>query len=703
MEELQDLSVLLSSLYQDLLTKSITPVNVGKIIYDEVRPKMLFYIDMAAIGTYEFTDYDKQNIYMTINILQYIYNYSGDETGLTDTQYNDLYELMIYLTGEDVITVDLPSDVGVDYHTYKSLRGTLSKVYYLSDDEARTNPSRKYLSEWVNMVTTKLHEQGMNINIWELEVYIFPKWDGCSVIKEYAPDGTLIKALTRGYTVTNRAQNITHCFPNDIGKKTPNGYGLKTEILMRNADLEWYNNHYGTKYKQTRSIVSAILNSNESDERVELLVSQELRTSTIIDGEETLQELAEGAFDAPFLRCRLKDTEYINDFANSHEFVDGLRCDGAVIYIIDEDIRKALGREDDKNLYEVAYKFTEEVGFSEIKDVVFNVGMSGRITPVAKIKPITLKGNTISSVSLGSIGRFNKLNLTKGDTIKILYCITPYLIFDGECTHNGKKLFDAPNVCPDCFMPLTPSTTGDSLSCTNPDCNWRKKGKIHNYLKNMDIPNIRYNTISVLYDTDILKSIKDVYKLKSKKDEIISIDGFGEKSYDNMIASIESKIRVPDYKILGSIGIDGVGDKKFKAILDMFTLDELLDICTTNPIQTLICVKGIQEKTAKKVADGIKDNKKLINFLIEILDVYHMNTGPVRFTVCFTKIRDKRLNEIVYELGGDVVETLNKNVNYLVVPNELTTGSKVTKAQEYGIEVVPINKFERLIRQQYRN
>lgn len=701
-----DLSTQLNEIHKNLISKSLSPKEASQIMKELVRPRMMFYINSAPSGMFEYTDEDKQNIFMMIEILQYIYNYSGEETGLNDTEYDKLYELMILLGGEEIVTVDGPStDTPIEHHKYKSLRGTLSKVYYLSDDEVKTNPTRKYLSTWVDGVQRKLSEAGVNINPWDLEIYVFPKWDGCSCIFEFNPDGTVSKALTRGYTVTNEAQNITHCFPNIRGKETKNGYGLKVEVLMREQDLDDYNEKYNTKYKQTRSIVSSILTSNEADERCDLLVLQKLRTSEIVDGKETLQELAEEAFDAPFLRCRLGDVEAIRSFAFSHKFVDGLRCDGAVIYIIDEKIRKILGRENDKNNYEVAYKFTEESQLTKLKDIEFNVGLFGRIAPVAIFKPVKMKGNTLNRVSLGSMGRFKLLKLRKGDRIKILYDIIPYLVFDDDCEHNFENpVIEAPKFCPDCGEELVYSETGDILSCKNPNCSWKQKGKILNYLQKMNIDNIGYQTISLLYDNDIVKSIKDLYKLKNHKNEIVNLEGLGDISYENIIKEIDSHRKVSDYQLLGSIGIEGIGPKKFKAVLNTFYIEELMGMIENDCVESLSCINGIKEKTAKKIIDGLNENKKLINFLLKELDIYHVDRSekPILFKACFTKIRDKEMEDFIEENGGSVEDSLTKDVDYLIVPNASVSSSKVDKAKSYGIEIVPIDDFKDVIKQRFR-
>ena len=267
-----------------------------------------------------------------------------------------------------------------------------------------------------------------------------------------------------------------------------NPYGLKTEVMMNEKDLDDYNKRYNTSYKSTRSIVSSIINSDKADGREQLLEIVKLRTSVIIDGEERIEELSSEAFERPFIRCQLKDIYGIKKFSNHHKYVDGLRCDGSVIYLINEGLRNILGRKNERNKFEVAYKFNEEVSYTKIKDVIFQMGTFGTINPVAIFEPVKMKGNEIQRVSLGSMFRFYDLGLSKGDVVKISYEIIPYLNFDlddPKCKKSKNKPFKRPEVCPECGHPLE-YVDNQIPKCENPDCDFLKKRKIVNYIQKMN-------------------------------------------------------------------------------------------------------------------------------------------------------------------------------------------------------------------------
>lgn len=696
----------LSAIYKQLLTGEISIEEASDLMKSsQIRSLINSYIYKDKINNLvPYFEEDLQNIFMLINITQYIYNNGGEDTGLTDSEYDTLYAIMIANGGSDVISVPIvPTSTNIVYHKYPSLRGTLTKTFYLTNEEERTNPSRRYLDEWKASMENKIFSStGRNIDLDNEEIYVFPKFDGVSGIFEITGD-KVDRVLTRGYTETNEAQDITHVF-NRLGKRKyhelkSESYGLKTEIMMQESDLEYYNNKYKTNYKNTRSIVSAILNSDDYDEeKSSLLHVVPLR----VGDDSGYQEIATEAFDNyPYLRCRLKDREAIRKFANEHRYVNGeLRTDGAVIYIINPEIQKILGRENNKNNFEVAYKFTEEVAFSELIDINFNMGLFGRLAPVAKVKPVKLKGNTIENISLGSIGRMRELKLRKGDRVKVLYDIIPYLVFDDECSHTINPIISIPNTCPDCGEELSCEDDDSIVSCTNPECPCRQKGKILNYLNKMNIDGISYGIIDKLYDNNIVRSIKDLYKMEDRVREMSSIERFGGKLITSMLDAIKlGSQNVYDYTLMGALGIEGISKKKFQKLLSQYTIDELLDISESKQYSKIALVSGFSDKTAQKVIEGIQDNIKLIEYLqkkIDIIETYG-DGADADFTVCFTKIRDKNLEDWIESNGGSVVDSLTKDTTYLVVPDDAENSSKMEKARKYGIPIVKISNIKSTI------
>ena len=650
-----------------------------------------------------------------VNDAQTVYNYSGDDTGITDEEFDILFEKLDMME-EMKVSTEIVSNMKTGYHKYPSLRGTLDKIYYLSEEEKENavNKSRRSLIDWIETSGRKIYEKtGKHVNLMEEEIYVFPKWDGVSCIFEFDRTGKLQRALTRGFTETNEAQIVTHIFEDMVTgpiKDAPYDYGVKTEIMMTNEDLRTYNEIYGTNYKNSRSIVSSIMNSDEKDDRVKFLRIMQLRLSYMIDGEESLQELSPNALNTDFISCKLGDIETIRKFAEHHREVNGLRCDGAVIYIKDPKIQHLLGRENEKQKFEVAFKFTEVHDYSKVTGIRFQMGLFGSVNPILEVKPVILKGNTIQNISLGSMARFEELKLAEGDKVKVLYDIIPYVVFDPDdenCKRSGNRPFETPTTCPDCGEPLdvVTSPTGNSYYCRNKKCPCIIKGRILNYITKMLIDGISYATVDQLYDEGYLKSISDLYKLEKHRKDLCKLEGFGKQSVKLILDEIENKKTVNEARFLSAIGIEGIGLKIFEKILGIITYDELMDLCFNykgKAIKTLVEIPGIKEKTATKIIDGIKDNEKLILELEEILDLVSFKKEKARFKACFTKIRpNDDLSDFITVKGGLATDTLTKDVDFLVIPMKGVTSSKTEKAQKWGIPVIALNECESYINENY--
>ena len=687
----------LNAIYQQLLSGEISPEDAAEAIKNKDVMHSIQYILNSVTDLSVLDDSDIDFLRMIVMITQFIYNNSDAETGLSDSDYDTLYEIAVF-GADDIVSAPNRKNKKIVNHKYPQLRGTLKKTFYLFPDEVRRNPSRKYLDEWVSSMENLYYSKtGKHISLRDTEVYVFPKFDGLSAVFEMDEDGTVSAVLTRGDTTRNEAQDISHIFPNYRRDGNYKGvpYGMKTEVMMRESDLERFNAQYGTNYKNSRSIVAGILNSDEYDPmKTSFLEVVPLREG-FKDGS---QELAKEAFDVyPNIRCKLSDREKIAKFAEKNRYVfNDLRCDGAVIYIIDEKIQEVLGREHDISNYEVAYKFTEESQLTELVSIEYQVGLFGKVTPVAKFKPVKLKGNTITSASLGSYHRMKEMNLCKGDIVKILYDIIPYMTFDDDCVHSNGRPFAFPRFCPSCGYILNSTGAGYHMFCMNPYCDCRTKGRILNFIRKIGIDDISYSTIDRLYDEGVLTKIQDIYRIEDNKKFITSLDGFGSKKVTKWIKSINDHTIVDDYVMMASIGIPNIGRRIFKKICEMYTIEELIEIASNGALGSIMMVPGIKELTGNKILSGIIENLDLIRFLEDRLVVVESKgRKATTYSVCFTKIRDSETEKLIEKNGGEVVNSLTKDTTYLVIPNHNSTSSKIEKAKKYGTKVYTLEEFRK--------
>ena len=692
----------------DLLTmkygldsNQVSPEEVVKYMHTrEMREKITKFTSLLDENDDAIlTDDDVQELSSLVSIAYDMYRTPGIDPIMSDTDYDKLVDLLSMYTGEhDTLIVSDTMDE-IRHHKYPMLRGTLTKVHYLETPKEQVNQSRRTLESWVQK-TEKLYEEesGQTIDLWEEQVYVFPKWDGISVVFNFDEEGNVEDALTRGFTKFNTAESVRHHF---TGMQRPlhgRSYGMKTEIMVTDEGLIEFNETYGKDYKQTRSIASGIINSDDSGEKDNYLVVMQLRY--IEDGDQ-IEKLCPEVFDHPYIKCKLKDVDRIEEFAQKHRFVEGLRCDGAVIHIINPEVQKILGRKDDRNNFEVAYKFTEEWGISTVTGVDFQVGLFGRIAPVAKFKPIKIKGNSISSASLGSVKRMEYLGLAKGDQVKVLYDIIPYVVVDEDCTRSGKDPIRVKEICPSCGERLT--RDGAILSCQNLNCVCRKKGAILNYLIKMNIKGLSYETIDTLYEFGIVQSIKDLYKLKDRAKAVTAIPGFGELKYQSWVDEISSKRDVPDYMLFGAIGIMGCSGKTFEKVFRMFTIEDLMQMAKDDQVAALTIANGIGNSKAEAILMGVRENRKLLEFLMDKVGVVQttgMETKSM-FNVCFTKIRNTELEEWIAEHGGKTVDRVTFDTDFVVIPQEGVTSKKTADANDKGVPIVVINDLKSEIRRKY--
>lgn len=706
------------TLYNTCLEHPNEPENIKalqKVLHDETRPFVDFFLstELDALRDNVDLEYELSTI---IKASQIVYQFSGLDTGIEDPEYDILWEKLELL--DDLrIDVDITQPVvtykSKGYHLYQSLRGTLDKIYFLYEKTDTSN--RRSLKDWVKTTGNIYKERTGEIHaLWDEYVYVFPKWDGVSAVLEYNEDGVLQRALTRGYTKLNEAIIVTPIFK-ELAKIMPtighrnsafgNGkpFGVKFEIMTRTEALTQYNLEHPKKpYKNTRAFASAIMNGEtkgELKELVKYLVPIPLRTSYLDEGDESLQILDPGVFSYPHVYCKLSDVDKIDEFAKDHHEINGLRCDGAVIYIINENTQKILGRENNKQKFEVAYKFTEVYGYSEVTDVKFSLGLYGNVTPIVCFKPIELKGNQVKRASLGSTGILKMMDLGVGDIIKIGYDIIPVAKFDPEdprCMHSRNPRIEIPKNCPLCGEPLQDDV------CVNKKCPARRMGKIKSHIERMNIAYVGDSLIEQMYNAKLVNDIPDLYKLEKYTKELMMMDNFGVKKCQRLLASIKKAEDTPidEARLYGALCIKHLSTLTFQTIFNKLSSDDLLDIVDNEDYDSLKEIPGIGEKTAQWIIEGLQDNdtRKILKFLMKKLNVNRYTEEHPRFELVFSSFgandeRKEKVTELVRSQGGRVRDSINGRTNYLIVPNKTINSTKVVYAKNHRIPIYTAEEF----------
>ena len=686
------------------MDKKITIYHQLNTIYNELENmnensinevvEMLKGINFEAVIDYfntseKLDDMDLYSCRKIVQILQYIYNNTDIISPVSDEKYDILYQIMIDHKLGDIVGSVNSQGKPVREHMFPDLRGTLNKVHFVFNID-KDGDKRRSIEDWITSVTNIL---GRDIdNSKDFEVILQAKWDGCSAVFECDKFGEVKHVLMRGDTEKNQAVDIIDLFRDNIRfSEFANGedeFAVQTEILMNQEDYEKICIEY-KEFKSPRSATSSILNEKILQPHLaKYLTIEPLRLQYVGQKPEIVPnytyDMISNLFD-------LRDIRECIRQINEHVKEDGKVTDGVVLHLSDKRIQEKLGRDGAINRYEVAYKFPAEAKKAKLINIEFSTGLGGNITPVAKIEPIVMLGKTISSISMGSVDRFRTMeHLTSGSEIIVRYEIIPYMEIDNTCKINPNgQVFHVPTHCKYCNCRLEEDPL---LKCVNEECPSRIIGNVVNYINKMRIENVNIETISTLFDQGIITGIESLYKLNEHKAQIVSLPGFGEKSYENMIKGINKRKVVYDYELLGSLGIQSIGLRIFQKILSIMDIETLLNLSVENRLAiNLIGLPGFGEKTANRVEKGINSKIKTIRFLLNTLTLKEkVDRSKLKGKVCFSQIRDPEFESKLLKNGYDVTDSLTKNVDILIVPNLNMTSSKITKAKKYGITIMDI-------------
>lgn len=646
-------------------------------------------VDKYNKGTIDTND--TNNLEAILQGLDYLY-ISGEISPLRDTEYDALHAIYNDKTGK-FITNRFESGNGKKVkHIYPKLKGTLEKVHYISDNDkgADAIKTHRSLDRWLRSAFEKL-PSGKTY-----EIVFYFKFDGISVVFALR-QGKVYSAITRGDADTGEGKDVTQNFK-DVefawtpGVNMPTEIGVKTEVVMSHKNFEKYSKKYKSdtrKLDDPRSAASGLVNAD-------VLPKELLQYLTIVE----LEYLIDDQYVFPdnylgenkVMKIRVDknyDIEVIRKIiAKMKSEIDkyGINCDGVVVRFTEAEPINILGRDTDRgiNKFEIAFKFPPEEKETTLLNVVFQIGLLGTVTPVAKIEKIKMKGKEIKSITLGSVDRLRGMGLHIGDRMLVKYEIIPYVDRLGDTEGNTNPLIEVPEVCPFCLEPLEERPV---LMCVNKECPSRIMGTINNFCKKMDIKDFGASTIESLFNAGILRSIEDLYRLKDKRAVVTELDGFGNKKFDNMVKMIDKHNEIDAGTLLGSIGIKSIGRKIFKKILNIYYLDVLMGY-TEKDIDKLTTIPGIQKVTATKIIEGLREKAETIKFLCERIKI--IKKKDAEYNIVFTKVRNLEFSKHLEDLGYEIADSVTKKTKYVITEKADTVSGSTRKADELGIDKLDI-------------
>jgi len=388
--------------------------------------------------------------------------------------------------------------------------------------------------------------------------------------------------------------------------------------------------------------------------------------------------------------------------------------DGLVIKVNETDVREKLGFTGHHPRWAIAYKFESPEGKTIVNSIDIQVGRTGRITPVARVKPVLIGGSTISNVTLHNQEYINLLELAIGDTVSVSKRgdVIPAVERVIDKNESNNSVWKMPLVCPSCGSELV--VKGAHHFCINPDCMDQVRGRIFYFLgKNqMDIDGFGPETADFLIKQKFIRSISDLYSFNYKQLE--GYPGFGNKKINLISEGIKKSLDQPYRRVLPSLGLPELGKKAVELLISagLRNVDDLINIASARDVDSLKQIKGIGVRTAEIIIDEFSSSSTLklisnlkkagLNFIED--EVEDENMLPQIFagqtwciTGSFEKFKPRTLAEgEIQKRGGRTTSTVTGKTTHLLAGE--SAGSKLLKAQNIGTTIISENDFMELLK-----
>ena len=543
------------------------------------------------------------------------------------------------------------------------------------------------------------------------------KLDGLTIVLTYE-GGSLVKAVTRGNgqvgeVITNNARTFQN-LPAHIdfdGKLV-----LRGEAIIRYSDFEAMNasiQEVDAKYKNPRNLCSGSVRqlNNEVTARRKVqfyafhLVSAEggvLPNSV----EERFVWLSSLGFQVVEYERVTRDTiaQAVEHFSQKIGKMDE-PSDGLVLIYDDIAYGESLGRTAKFPRNSIAFKWADETAVTKLSYIEWSPSRTGLINPVAVFEPVELEGSTVSRASLHNLSIVEGLELGEGDEITVYKAnmIIPQVAEN----HTRSNTIVPVAYCPACGGETVVKEENGvkSLYCSNEFCS-AKKLKLFGHFVSRDAMNIdgmSEATLNKMIEQELLTELPDLYRLKEEKEAIVAMEGFGEKSYDNLVKSIEKSRNVLLPNFIYALGILNVGLSNAKLICRHFHSD--WESIKNADVEELITIDGIGQVIAESIVHYFANehNQKILSKLEEIITFEKMEESSkeaifdgVTFVITGAVHHFKNRKEVkakVEELGGKVTGSVTSKTDYLINNDKNSSSSKNKKAKELGIPIITEEQF----------
>jgi DNA ligase (NAD+) len=407
-------------------------------------------------------------------------------------------------------------------------------------------------------------------------------------------------------------------------------------------------------------------------------------------------------------RCKTLDEvfEFYDEVAKHRDSLP-FGIDGVVVSVNSISVFKKLGVVGKAPRGTVAFKFPPEQVTTIVEDILVQVGRTGKLTPIAKLRPVFVSGTTVSRATLHNEDEVKRKDIKIGDTVVIQRAgdVIPEVVEVLPKLRTGKeKKFAMPKACPVCKQPVARRAAGKEQSvdwyCVNPDCPTKNLRAMEHFVSAFDIYTVGPKILERFKDEGLISDVVDLFYLKPE--DIQSLERFGEKSAENIVNSIQGAKKITLPKFIYALGIPHVGEETAFDLAQRFgSVDKLMD----SGLDAINAVPDIGAVVAQSVFDWfkLKRNKDLVHHLLEAgikIERIRIKQTPlsgksVVVTGTLESMGRDQAKEAVREAGGDWSSAVSKKTDYVVVG--ANPGSKYDKAQKLGVKILDEREFLKLL------
>ena len=655
---------------------------------------------------------------MRENILKYNqYYYTNNESLISDVEYDNLIKELKELEEQ------YPQFKSVESPTEKVGATNLreSKFQKITHKKPMLSLSNTYnegeISDFIERVRKLIPEDK------ELKYALELKLDGLSISVQYEK-GKLVRGVTRGdgaigEDVTENIMEIAtipHELPEPLDLEVrgeivlPLSNFLKLNERRMEAGEEVFANPRNAASGTLRQIDSSIIKERGLDSYFYFLVDAEkygVKThSESIKFLEKLGFKTTGICEVLESASKLK--KRIDYWEKEKENLD-YETDGMVIKVDELELWNILGNTTKSPRWAIAYKFPAKQVTTTMLGVTWQVGRTGKVTPVAELEEVLLSGSKVKRASLHNFHEIERKDIRIGDKVFIEKAaeIIPQVVKSIKEFRDGSEIqIVEPTECPVCQSPVAREEGQVDIKCTNPNCPGKIKGRIEYFVSRdaMNISGFGSKMVEKMLELGFIKNAGDIYNLKSHEEELVKIEKMGKRSVEKLLDSIEESKKRDYSKVLYALGIPFIGKYSGKLLANASgNIDKLMNMS----IEELIEIDGVGDKGAKAVYDFFRDSENIQ--LIEVLRGYGLQFAQevkeeqsseerifegktFLFTGTLKNFKREEIKEEIEKLGGKNLSAVSKNLDYLIIGEK--AGSKLKKAQELGtVKILTEDEF----------